>query len=42
MNDQLRTIAKVEIVDCKSQIGSGSLPVELIPAIKISTNSNKY
>ena len=44
INDQLRTIAKVEIVDCKRQIGSGSLPVELIPscAIKISTNSNKY
>ncbi len=44
INNQLKTIANVEIVDCKSQIGSGSLPVELIPscAIKISTNSNKY
>ena len=44
INTQLKKIAKVEIVDCKSQIGSGSLPVELIPscAIKIRMNSNKH
>ena len=36
MNDQLRTIAKVEIVDCKSQIGSGALPIDLLPSWGVS------
>ena len=49
IKSKVSSIAEVEIIKCKSQIGSGSLPVELLPSygIKISAknlkrNSNKF
>ena len=49
IKSKVSNIAEVKIIKCKSQIGSGSLPVELLPSygIKISAknlkrNSNKF
>ena len=49
IKSKISNIAEVKIIKCKSQIGSGSLPVELLPSygIKISAknlkrNSNKF
>ena len=46
---KVSNIAEVKIIKCKSQIGSGSLPVELLPsygikisALNIKRNSNKF
>ena len=48
IKSKISNIAEVKIIKCKSQIGSGSLPVELLPSygVEISTknlkrNSNK-
>ena len=36
MSGELDGIARVQIVECKSQIGSGALPIDLLPSWGVS------
>ena len=36
ISDSLNKLARVEVIDCNSQIGSGALPVDLLPSAGLS------